>query len=197
TTTNGNVQVIGIHDIATTNLTPLKTIVGQGYTMNINVTVANQGDFTETFNVTLYANTTEIVTKEIILESGGSATITFAWNTTGFAKGNYTLWAYARPVQGETDTTDNTFTNGMVYIGIPGDIKPDGIVDIYDALKLSAAYGSKPNNTKWDPNADINNDLIKDMYDALILAANFGKRSIAFKSFKVPYYNIVMDLGEF
>ncbi|MEM2567690.1 MAG: CARDB domain-containing protein [Candidatus Bathyarchaeia archaeon] len=80
------------------NVTLLKTVVGEGYTMNINVTVINQGDFMETFNVAVYANTTEIRTKEITLQSGESTTLTFTWNTTDFAKGNYTLCAYAWPV---------------------------------------------------------------------------------------------------
>jgi len=42
------------HDVAVTNVTPSKTVIGQGYSMYINVTVENQGDFTETFNVTAY-----------------------------------------------------------------------------------------------------------------------------------------------
>jgi hypothetical protein len=53
------------HDIAVLSVNPLKTIVGQGYTMNINVTVANQGDSTETFNATIYINTTTIETRQI------------------------------------------------------------------------------------------------------------------------------------
>ncbi|MEM2702777.1 MAG: dockerin type I domain-containing protein, partial [Candidatus Bathyarchaeia archaeon] len=176
TTTNGNVQVIGIHDIATTNLTPLKTIVGQGYTMNINVTVANQGDFTETFNVTLYANTTEIVTKEIILESGGSATITFAWNTTGFAKGNYTIWAYAWPVPGETNTEDNTkYFDEIVKVTIPGDVDGDFKVKMDDIMLLVKAFGSKIGQPKYDPNCDINYDGKISMDDIMIAVKNFGK----------------------
>ena len=116
-----------------------------------------------------------IGTQTVTLESEASTTLTFTWNTTGFAKGNYTIWAYAWPVQGETDTADNTFTDGIIYLGIPGDIKPDGTVDIYDALKLAAAFGSKLTDPNWNPNADINCDGIVDIYDALKLAANFGK----------------------
>jgi len=41
----------GIHDIAVTDVTPSKTVVGQGYSLNINVTVENQGDCTETFGI--------------------------------------------------------------------------------------------------------------------------------------------------
>jgi len=163
-----------VRDVAVTNVTPSKTVVGQGYSMNVNVTVANQGDYTETFNVTLYANTTEIETREITLESGASTTLTFTWNTTGFAKGNYTIWTYATPVPGEADTADNTFTDGWVYVGIPGDINADGIVDIFDAVLLAAAAGSFPGSPNWNSNADINDDGIVEIFDAVILAAHAG-----------------------
>ncbi|MFX1265762.1 MAG: CARDB domain-containing protein, partial [Promethearchaeota archaeon] len=43
-------------------------------------------------------------------------TVSVAWNTTSAAEGNYTLSAYAWPVPGEVDTTDNTFINGEVRI---------------------------------------------------------------------------------
>ncbi len=51
-----NIYAFGppIHDVAVTNVTPSKTVVGQGYSMKINVTVENQGDLPETFNVTTY-----------------------------------------------------------------------------------------------------------------------------------------------
>jgi len=41
-------------DIAVTGVSPSKTVVGQGYSADINVTVNNQGLSTETFNVTAY-----------------------------------------------------------------------------------------------------------------------------------------------
>jgi hypothetical protein len=163
------------HDIAVLSVNPLKTIAGQGYTMNINVTVANQGDFTETFNATIYINTTPIETKQITLTNGASKTITYTWNTTSFNKGNYTLWAYAWPVPGETDTADNTFIDGLVIISIPGDINADTYVNVKDAVLLGAAFGSKPGDQSWNPNADINNDGFINVKDAVILGANFGK----------------------
>jgi hypothetical protein len=49
------------------------------------------------------------------------------------------------------------------------------IVDIYDAIKLAGAFGSKPPNPNFDPNADINGDGIVDIYDALLLAAHYGQ----------------------
>jgi len=119
--------------------------------MNINITVENQGDFTETFNVTLYANTTAIETKQVTLISGTLTTLTFTWNTTGFAKGKYTIWAYAWPVPGETETTNNTLTDGCVYVAMIGDLTggtpnpydfiSDGKVNIRDISIIARHFG--------------------------------------------------------
>jgi hypothetical protein len=43
------------HDVAVTNVQPSETIVGQGQTVKIDVTVENHGNITETFNVSAYA----------------------------------------------------------------------------------------------------------------------------------------------
>jgi hypothetical protein len=58
---------------------------------------------------------------------------------------------------------------------IPGDIKGDFVVDIYDAIMLAGAYNSVPTSFNWNANADINNDNVVDIYDAIILAGNYGK----------------------
>ncbi|MEM3697926.1 MAG: M14 family zinc carboxypeptidase, partial [Candidatus Bathyarchaeia archaeon] len=172
-----NRAITEAYNTATTDITPLKTIVGQGYTINITVTVANKGEFTETFNVTLYANTTEIETKEITLESGASKTLTFTWNTTDYAKGNYTISAYAWPVLGETDTVDNTFTDGWVIVSVKGDITgpegyPDGICDMRDIYGLVLRY-MRPD--RYDPNWDINDDGVIDMKDIYTAVLNYCK----------------------
>jgi hypothetical protein len=173
--TNKAITEFQYHDIAVTNVTPLKTIVGQGYTMNINVTVENQGSYTETFNVTLYANTTVIETKQITLANGASTTITFTWNTIGFVKGNYTVWVYAWPVQGETDTSDNTFISGIVMVTIAGDLNGNFKVQLADLVILAKAYGSKPGEPKWNPNADIDDNKVVGLSDLVILAKDYGQ----------------------
>jgi len=57
-----------------------------------------------------------------------------------------------------------------------GDINKDGVVDLYDAVILSVAYGSTPSSPNWNPNADINSDKIIDIYDAVILVSDYGKQ---------------------
>jgi hypothetical protein len=174
TTADGLVEVAG-RDVAVISVVPSKTIVGQGYTMNVNVTVENQGDQTETFNLTLYGNTTAIITQTIILTSGNSTTLTFHWNTSGFVKGNYTIWAYATPVQGETLLEDNNFTDGWAIVAMVGDINNDGIVDYLDINPICRLYGKTQTDPNWNPNCDIIEDDIIDYLDINIPCRNFGK----------------------
>jgi hypothetical protein len=135
------------------------------------------GKITETFNITIYANTTTIQTRQVTLANKTSTTITFTWNTTGFAKGNYTIWAYAWPVQGETDTNDNTLVNTTITIAIviPGDVNTDGIVETKDIAAICRAYNKKPSDPNWNPNLDINNDNIIETKDIAIACRNYGK----------------------
>jgi hypothetical protein len=165
--------VVGNHDIAVTNITSSKRVIGTGFVNNITVTIQNHGDFPETFNLTVRANTVDIVTKQVTLENGTSTVILFSWNTTGYVYGNYTLSAYAEPVLGETETEDNTFVDGLIIVSIPGDIKGDFIVNILDAILLSNAYNSKPGTSNWNINADINSDDIVNILDAIILSNHY------------------------
>lgn len=169
-----NRAITEAYDLATIEVNPQKTIVGQGFPMDINVTVANQGDFTENSNITVYVDTTSIASKEITLPSKSSTIITFLWNTTNLVKGYYTITSYAKPVSGETEITDNE-ANCDVYVGIPGDLNADGTADDFDASILEAVIGTTPKHLEWNPNADINSDLIIDVFDAVILAGHAGE----------------------
>jgi hypothetical protein len=162
------------YDIRTTNITPFKTVIGQGYSTEINVTVTNQGDFTETFKLTVYTNTTAIDTKEITLTSQSAKNVTFTWNTTGLPKGKYSISAIAEPILGEVNTADNTFEYYWVKVKMPGNINGDSMVNFLDAILLGAAFGSAPGGIDWNSNADINCDVYVNFLDAIILGTNFG-----------------------
>lgn len=172
-----------IHDVAVTDVTPSKTVVGQGYSLNINVTVVNQGDFTESFNVTVFYNATAITLPNgknhttITLTSGNSTTITITWNTTGIAKGNYTISAYAEPVPDETDTTDNiAFADKEVCVAIPGDVDGDKEVTILDVVKITGIYASKLGDPQFNPNSDIDNDGVITILDVVICTSHYGQK---------------------
>jgi hypothetical protein len=172
------------HDLAVISVNLSKTVVGRGYSACINVTVENQGDTAESFNLTLYAdvNATSVGDERIIgsqtiysLENRTSITIVFIWNTTGIGFGNYTIWAYATPVLGETDTADNALIGRWMCISIPGDINADWIVDLKDIYAVAKAYGSYPGHARWDPACDINGDLKVDLRDYYSACRNYGK----------------------
>jgi hypothetical protein len=166
---------VKFHDVAVTNVASSKTVVGQGFSARINVTVANQGGYTETFNVTVYANTTIIDTlTSITLTSEESTTITFTWNTTGFAYGNYTISAYAWPVPDETDTEDNTLPDGWVLVTIPGDVNGDFKCEGKDIAIIAKACGTRAGQAGYVSNADINDDGKIDGKDIAVAAKYYG-----------------------
>ena len=151
THTESWVLVVLEDDVAVTNITPLKAVVGQGFTLPINVTIQNIGNHDENFNVTAYANTIIIATfTNIALKSGNSTVITFTWNTTGFPYGNYTISATATPVPGETDTTDNARAC-WVLVMITGDVNGDGECNILDVKRVKQVYSGyiSPPDPDW------------------------------------------------
>jgi hypothetical protein len=166
TTTDGIVEVGA--SVAIISVIPCKTLVGQGYPMNINVTVENQGDRTVTFNVTTCANITVIQTKTISLESGHATTITFTWNTLGFAKGNYSISAYA--------TLERIFTDGWVAVTIIGDVDGNFEVDIYDITAICISYDSKIGDPNYYPNYDLESNGVIDIFDVTAACINYGQK---------------------
>jgi hypothetical protein len=175
---------LGVHDIAVTNVTTSKDgcrprpTVPVNSTAKVNVTVANIGDFDENLiNVTVYANTTKVASTIIAtLNNGTEITLSFIWNTTGYAIGNYTIWAYAQPVTGEDNILDNTFVGGVVKVAIVGDINGDGQVNILDAILLGNAFDTAPGEPAWSPNADLNVDDTINILDAIIFGNHFDER---------------------
>jgi hypothetical protein len=168
------------HDIALANLAS-RTVFGQGFTYSLNMTSTNQGSYTDSFNINLSINSTEIARQgNITLLSGAFTISTLVWNTTGFARGNYTLTVYAEPVTGELDLANNNITVS-IRVGIPGDISgvrvgsPDGTVNMRDIAYLVLLFNTKPNSPNWNPNADINDDGTVNMRDIAIAVMNFGK----------------------
>jgi len=131
------------HDGAITSVTASPTTVYQGETVTILVGAANEGLCSETFTVTVYANVTVVNSTSVTLASGGTTTLTFSWNTTGAASlSNYTIWAEASVVPGETDTADNVYVDGAVKVKLLGDdLNRDGVVDIIDATILRSQAG--------------------------------------------------------
>jgi hypothetical protein len=96
-----------------------------------------------------------------------------------WGKGNFeSSWAIPVPpyaVLGGINGWMDTTPLAAPIFWITGDIKTDGIVDIYDAIKISNQFNTVWCTTKWDPREDLNGDGIVDIYDAILLAKNYGK----------------------
>ncbi|MEM3010418.1 MAG: hypothetical protein QXE76_01230, partial [Candidatus Bathyarchaeia archaeon] len=107
-------------------------------------------------------------------------TLTLAWNTTQVPKGNYTISTYATSVPNETDTANNSFTDGYLIVAMVGDIFgiqgfPDGKVDMRDVAAVAKLFGVNYPNPMYNPDRDIIYDGKIDMKDVALVAKHFGK----------------------
>lgn len=171
------------HDLAVIVVEPSKTVVGQSYTMQIEVIVKNYGIFSETANTAVYANTTVIWFETDELASGSSVTLPVVWNTSFFSKGNFTICAETEVVPGELYSSDNRNVSSVqVHVGVLGDVSSliigvyDGIVNMRDINYLIQLFNTRPSSPNWKPNADINNDSVINMRDIQIAILNFNRR---------------------
>jgi hypothetical protein len=149
-----------------------------GRIVTIEVIAMNRGNMTaETFNVTAYYDSNPIGTQLVTIDPWTNLTLTFYWNTTGLTPcSNFTIWAEASEVPYEISVANNVFYNGWVKIKILGDVNGDGAVDLYDAVILLAAYGSREGDPDWNPECDLCIEWgIIDLYDAVMLNYRYGQ----------------------
>jgi len=120
--------VYHLHDVAVIDVTPSLTEVYVDEAVTITVVTENQGTVTETFNITVYYDGNIIGTQNVIdLAPGGSKTLTFSWDTTDVAEGEYVIKAEASVVPGETNIEDNTYIDGTVTVKFVRDV---AVVDV-------------------------------------------------------------------
>lgn len=103
------------HDVALTSIIS-QSIVTQGDNLGISVTVANQGTFSETFDILMTDIPPQNGTpgtwaspnpQTVTLGPGLSNSSIFVWETTTASGGDHILRATAGPVIGEADSADN------------------------------------------------------------------------------------------
>lgn len=147
------------------------------YIINVTVIVRNEGDMTETFDLSTYYDDTLIGTQAITdMDPNANATVTFSWNTTDLPLYiNYTVKAYAHEVLGEISTDNNLYLDGTVIINMFGDTNGDKKVDIEDVAEAAKAFGSYIGHGRWNPNSDLDNDGRVSIMDMVLIAMNFGR----------------------
>jgi hypothetical protein len=165
----------GPHDIGIVSLSASKTVIGKGYIARIRFEVINYGIDAETVIVNAFANDSMIFGFLDPAVPGRSLIgFMFDWDTTAFAAGSYTISAYAAPVPGETDTTDNTRST-MVKVTISGDVDGDFFVNIKDATQIGLYWMQTV--PPAPANVDINGDGIINIKDATIIGVNWLKHA--------------------
>lgn len=106
------------HDVAVTGIIS-QDVVNKPDNLGISVGVANQGNLTETFNVTLTDTPPEGGTagtwatanpQSVMLDPGATTSLIFIYESANASEGNHTLTATADTVPGETDTDDNALS---------------------------------------------------------------------------------------
>jgi len=150
-----------VHDVAIIDLVSNETHVTPGEIVKISVMVENQGNFNESFTVSVNAYN---ITEEINYNLGSqnitsliplsNETLIFNWNTTDATQNvTYTIKAETNIVSNETDTTDNTYVDGTVFIRSYNNppqtpLTPDGLTPVYPGQSYN--YTS----TTSDPDED-------------------------------------------
>jgi len=142
TAVDGYFTNVATHDIAIINLTATPPSPSVGETIYINVTVENQGDYTETFDVSVYY--TRIIDPLIgtqpltnLLRSENT-TLTFEWEPD--MTGRYEILANTTEIPNDIDSTDNTRTT-ILYVG-DGGSSSASINGFYMACLIFAMFGS-------------------------------------------------------
>jgi hypothetical protein len=118
---SGSVQVVPVtRDVGVKSVNASTTEACVGQVVSVYVVVMNEGNKTETFSVTAYANDVAIGLQTVSsLARNASFTMTFPWDTTSFALGDYTIRAEAQAVPTETNLSDNVLVGGVVTL-VPG-----------------------------------------------------------------------------
>ena len=136
-----------VHDVAVTNITCYYSGVGVGetyktWTVQVNVTVLNNGTLTEQFDVKLYIESWLLDAKtEIRIASSTNTTAEFSWNLAGAWYGYRGVCAKAIIAFGIPDATDadNVFI-GSLLVKLTGDVYKDGVVDVTDFVNFCGQY---------------------------------------------------------
>ncbi len=169
----GSFIVVVAHDVATSGLTLSRIFSYSGISstrVTVGLSVENLGSSSETFTLTVMANSSIINSQTVTLNAGATMPISFGWNTTLLAVGNYTVSAQVSQVPGESNTQNNSATfNGLFESRKAGDADGNGVVDIDDVLLTAIAWGGDYNQyTDYDADGDV------DIDDVLNVATRWG-----------------------
>jgi len=160
-------DVTGCTSDAAVGLVPnieLRDWVYLGNSLEIEVTVTNQMNVSETFDLTLKNATTVIGTATGVSLGGlASETVTFELNTTAAALLTchwYTLYLEANvSIAVDDDPCDNVQSSfATFYVNIMGDVNNDDKVGAPDIIKVGDSLFALPGDPNYNVRADVNDD---------------------------------------
>jgi len=143
----------------------------------VNVTVRNYGVYAETFTVSAKYNSTMMGSQPATLSPSAVTNLTFTWNTAGIPYGHYVISGSASAVASEGDLTDNSLSDGVVTVTMPGDVNFDRIVNVLDVGVVSAHWYPGPplGALGYDEFVDINKDGSIDLIDVGLISAHYSE----------------------
>src|SRR5207247_4293105 len=137
------------------------------YPIGVVVTVANQGNLTESFNVTLTANSAIVGTLPVAgLSPGQKGTLRFNLKAHLQLVGNYTLSANTSVIPDEVYTANNNVSYVAFPVHKAGDVNWDGVVNVNDETLVYTHEGTT------NPVYDVNNDGLVNQIDLNITYQN-------------------------
>jgi hypothetical protein len=164
-----------IRDVAVINVTLEQDWAYHGWTLEVEITVMNKGNISETFMVEAYYDSDLIGGTTVENLPPGDAVIAIIlWNTRTVATcTNHTISAVISPVPYELNLEDNQYSDGTVKIRRLGDVNDDGDVDEKDVILAVEAYNSKPGQPRWNLYADFDRDNYISIYDCVTIVGYY------------------------
>jgi len=170
-------QITGVYHLGISRVALSPRLVRSGWSVLINVTVTNYGDFGETGLLTLRLNSTLVESTNQSFAAGTSYLLQYNWTSRVGFWGRYYVNATLRPAVAESigNSGDENWSAGFLRIAPPGDVDGNGRVDIIDAANLAIVYGKPAINYPYD---DVDRDATPgstiDILDAATLAFYYG-----------------------
>jgi parallel beta-helix repeat protein len=125
--------------VVSVNVSPNYVIAGTG--VQIGYSVRNKGGKMGIFNINIRSNSSKIVNQSISLGPYETQSFLYAWDTTGLCNGTYLITVSARITPCESNISDNSLTDGSVYIRQKGLlIVPDQYLTIQDAVNNASSF---------------------------------------------------------
>ena len=174
--------LVQMHDARMNSFTTNATIspiygptLRAGQWLRLNTNASNTGDFSDTFTVTIKANSTLVASNTTTFTPGQTKIIILNWSTSGVKTGRYVLTANVTTTgEGLANLVDNALTTTII-IRPAGDVNVDCSVNIIDLVLVAGSFGKTAGSPGYNPIADVNYDGRVDIIDLSIVGSTFGQ----------------------